>query len=113
MLKTLTTRCSVHAAFGAHLTRRVPTGEPASPLLRVILGKNRRGPYIIRRFFCSDSTDGSDPAEPAGLETKRAEAGEEAADSKSSSAIIPTVVRPEDCLTVSLFWKFTLIYYQH
>ncbi|KAL8553857.1 hypothetical protein ACS0TY_002216 [Phlomoides rotata] len=98
MLKVLTTRCSAQAAFGVHLSRRVPTGEPTSPLLRVILGQNRRSPYFVQRFFCSDSTDGSEPAEPT--ETKRVEAGDEAAESKSSSAIIPTVVRPEDCLTV-------------
>lgn len=87
MLKVLTNRCSSHAAFGAHLRR----GEPPSPLLRLILGRNNRTPYIIRRFFCSDSTDGSDP------DDARVKSPD---DSKSSSAIVPTLVRPEDCLTV-------------
>ncbi|KAL7082985.1 hypothetical protein ACP275_14G134300 [Erythranthe tilingii] len=99
MLKALTTRCSAHAAFGAQLRRHVPAGEPASPLLRVLRGQNRRSPYLFRRFFCSDSTDGSDPVDTAGLEAKRVDSGEEAAESKSS-AIVTTVVRPEDCLTV-------------
>lgn len=79
---------------------------PASPLLRALRGQNSTGRYFLRRFFCSDSTDGSDSAASAESEAKRVEEGEEAADSKSSSAIVPTVVRPEDCLTVSLFEEF-------
>lgn len=93
MLKVLTSRCSSHAAFGAHLRR----GEPASPLLRLIRGQNKRSPYIIRRFFCSDSTDGTDPDDASA----RLKSADEAADSKSSSAIVPTLIKPEDCLTVS------------
>ncbi|KAH6757966.1 lon protease 1 [Perilla frutescens var. hirtella] len=89
MLKVLTTRCSSRAAFGAHIRR----GEPASPLLRLILGQNKGTPYILRRFFCSDSTDGSDPDD-----AKRVKSPDAAAE--SSSAIVPTIVRPEDCLTV-------------
>ncbi|XP_047961093.1 lon protease homolog 1, mitochondrial-like [Salvia hispanica] len=98
MLKTLTARCSSHVAFGAHARRYVPVGEPASPLLRRIIGQNKRGLYIIRRF-CSDSTDGSDP-DDATVRVKSGGDGDEAAESKSSSAIVPTLVRPEDCLTV-------------
>lgn len=92
MLKVLTSRCSSHAAFGAHLRR----GELASPLLRLIRGQNKRSPYIIRRFFCSDSTDGTDPEDASA----RLKSADEAADSKSSSAIVPTLIKPEDCLTV-------------
>lgn len=50
-------------------------------------------------FFCSDSTDGSEPVEPE-TEAKRPEVEGEEAESKSSSAIVPTVFRPEDYLTV-------------
>lgn len=50
-------------------------------------------------FFCSDSTDGSEPVEPES-EAKRPEVEGEEAESKSSSAIVPTVFRPEDYLTV-------------
>ncbi|KAL0311501.1 UNVERIFIED_CONTAM: Lon protease, mitochondrial [Sesamum angustifolium] len=97
MLKALT-RCSSRVPLGAHLRGYVPAREPVSPLLRVPRGHNR-SPYLFRRFFCSDSTDGSDPVDPAGSEMKRVEAGEETPESKSSSAIVPTVVKPEDCLT--------------
>ncbi|KAL0328281.1 UNVERIFIED_CONTAM: Lon protease, mitochondrial [Sesamum calycinum] len=98
MLKALT-RCSSRVPLGAHLRGYVPAREPVSPLLRVPRGHNR-SPYLFRRYFCSDSTDGSDPVDPAGSEMKRVEAGEETPESKSSSAIVPTVVKPEDCLTV-------------
>ncbi|KAL0406429.1 UNVERIFIED_CONTAM: Lon protease1, mitochondrial, partial [Sesamum latifolium] len=98
MLKALT-RCSSRVPLGAHLRGYVPARETVSPLLRVPRGHNR-SPYLFRRFFCSDSTDGSDPVDPAGSEMKRVEAGEETPESKSSSAIVPTVVKPEDCLTV-------------
>ncbi|KAG8363897.1 hypothetical protein BUALT_Bualt19G0070300 [Buddleja alternifolia] len=97
MLKVLASRCSSQASFGAHLRQYVPAAEPVSPLLRVLRGQNRRSPYVVRRFFCSDSTDGSDPVDPAGSEAKQVEAGEE---SKASSAIVPTAIKPEDCLTV-------------
>ncbi|KAL0320393.1 UNVERIFIED_CONTAM: Lon protease, mitochondrial [Sesamum radiatum] len=100
MLKALT-RCSSQVPLGAHLRGYVPAREPVSPLLRVPRGHNR-SPYLFRRFFCSDSTDGSDPVDPAGSEMKRVEAGEETPESKSSSAIVPTVVKPEDCLTWDL-----------
>ncbi|KAL2247191.1 UNVERIFIED_CONTAM: Lon protease, mitochondrial [Sesamum indicum] len=98
MLKALT-RCSSRVPLGAHLHGYVPAREPVSTLLRVPRGHNR-SPHLFRRFFCSDSTDGSDPVDPAGSDMKRVEAGEETPESKSSSAIVPTVVKPEDCLTV-------------
>lgn len=100
MLKALTTRCSSHVAFGTHLRRlHVTAGEPASPLRRLILGQNKRSLFILRRF-CSDSSDGSTPDDGA----PRVKSGEDAAaESKLSSAIVPTVVRPEDCLTVGSY----------
>ncbi|KAL3843536.1 hypothetical protein ACJIZ3_000939 [Penstemon smallii] len=98
MLKVLTSTCRSHVPFGAHLRRHVSVGESASPLHRVLRGQNRKNTYLSRRFFCSDSTEGSDPVDP---NAKRVEAGEEAtAESKSSSAIVPTVFRPEDYLSV-------------
>ncbi|KAK4487336.1 hypothetical protein RD792_006055 [Penstemon davidsonii] len=98
MLKALTSTCRSHVSFGANLRRHVSVGESASPLHRVIRGQNRKNTYLSRRFFCSDSTEGSDPVDP---NAKRVEAGEEAtAESKSSSAIVPTVFRPEDYLSV-------------
>ncbi|KAL2490409.1 Lon protease1 [Abeliophyllum distichum] len=105
MLKVLTSTCRFHtgtSSFGAHL-RSGTTAETASPILRVLSslqGTNRKRPYLYRRFFCSDSSDGSDPAE-TGSEAKALDgsAGEDA-NSKSSSAIVPTVFRTEDYLTV-------------
>lgn len=111
MLKVLATSCRSHATFGTQLRRQLHAGEPASPLLRVLQGQNRRSPYLFRRFFCSDSSDGSDPVDAAGLEAKRVDAGEEEAESKSSSAIVPTIVRPEDCLTVSYFRNLLNLFY--
>ncbi|KAL2468660.1 Lon protease-like protein 1 [Forsythia ovata] len=104
-MEVLTSTCRFHtgtSSFGAHL-RPGTTAETASPILRVLSslrGTNRKSPYFYRRFFCSDSSDGSDPAE-AGSEAKALDgaAGEEA-NSKSSSAIVPTVFRTEDYLTV-------------
>lgn len=103
MLKVLTSNSrfsAVSSAFGSPV--RIGTGSNA-PLLRFLnslRSSRQNGPYLYRRFFCSDSTDGSDPA--AESEAKRAEPeGEEAVESKTSSAMVPTVFRPEDCLTVS------------
>nr|GLL29422.1 lon protease homolog 1, mitochondrial-like [Ipomoea trifida] len=102
MLKVLTSNSrfsAVSSAFGSPV--RIGTGSNA-PLLRFLnslRSSRQNGPYLYRRFFCSDSTDGSDPA--AESEAKRAEPeGEEAVESKASSAMVPTVFRPEDCLTV-------------
>ncbi|KAL3638242.1 ATP-dependent serine protease [Castilleja foliolosa] len=101
MLKALTASRSSHAYFGPQLRRYVPVGAPASPLLQALRGQNRRSPHYFRRFFCSDSSDGSEPVDPEGAKViKHIEVGGEATDSKSSSAIVPTLVRPEDCLTV-------------
>ncbi|KAL6560572.1 ATP-dependent serine protease [Orobanche gracilis] len=102
MLKALTgtARWSSYAYFGTHLRRYVPTGEPASSSFRVLRVQNRRSPYYFRRLFCSHSSDGAGPVDPPGSEAKHVEASEELTEAKSSSAIVPTVVRPEDCLTV-------------
>lgn len=112
MLKLLTLTCPIsriHVSttpFCNHLRHGT---ESDSPLLR-FLGSLKnpctsRGTYFYRRFFCSDSTDGSDPALESGSEAKRVESEGEDAESKSSSAIVPTVFRPEDCLTVSEDWS--------
>lgn len=117
MLKALTSTSrfsAVSSAFGPSV--RIGTGSN-TPLLRFLnslRSSRQKGPYFYRRFFCSDSTDGSDPA--AESEAKRAETeGEEAVESKSSSAMVPTVFRPEDCLTVSSIgtggmYMYTLFY---
>lgn len=108
MLKLLTSTCpqSRITPFCNHLRHGTKSN---SPLLR-FLGSLKnpctsRSTYFYRRFFCSDSTDGSDPALESGSEAKRVESEGEDAESKSSSAIVPTVFRPEDCLTVSEDWS--------
>ncbi|CAA2973373.1 lon protease homolog 1, mitochondrial-like [Olea europaea subsp. europaea] len=105
MLKVLSSTCRFQAAtssFGPQL-RPGSTTESASPILRVLnslRGTNKRSPYFYRRFFCSDSSDGSNPGE-TGSKVKEVDgSGSEVAESKSSSAIVPTVFRPEDYLTV-------------
>lgn len=75
------------------------------PLLQVLgslRSSNRRGRYLYWRFFCSDSTDGSEPNSEAASEAKQAGGESQGgdADSQASAAIVPTVFRPEDCLTV-------------
>lgn len=101
MLKAVASTClqsRFHAAttaFNPHLLRHA--AESNSPLLGVLRSlkgpnySNSRSSYFFRRFFCSDSSEGSDPV---------AESAAEDADAKSSSAIVPTVFKPEDCLTV-------------
>ena len=96
MLKLFSSR--VH-----HLTPAIRPGPRASvdsPLFKALsqlTGLNRRSSSLGHRvFFCSDSAS---DAEAAAAEVAEAEA--EVADSKSSSAIVSTNPRPEDCLTVS------------
>lgn len=68
-------------------------------VLSQLRGVNRWSPNSCgRAFFCSDSSDVSDPV--VGAEGKAAEAAADEAESKASSAIVPTSPRPEDCLTV-------------
>ncbi|XP_052191805.1 lon protease homolog 1, mitochondrial-like [Diospyros lotus] len=109
MLKALSSSClrgRIHASttptpLSPHLRH---ANESNSPLLRVLSSLKRSNPrnhnLCHRLFFCSDSKDGSEPVEAA-AESKGAEAeAEEAESNKSSSAIVPTVFRPEDYLTV-------------
>ncbi|OAO90645.1 LON_ARA_ARA [Arabidopsis thaliana] len=100
MLKLFTSSASrVH-----HLTpvSRVVGSSPVEcPLFKAlsqITGWNRRSTSLGHRaFFCSEPTNGEAAAE---AETKAVESDSEVSDSKSSSAIVPTNPRPEDCLTV-------------
>lgn len=90
-----------------HLTPAIRAGagprSVESPLLKALsqlTGLNRRSNSLGHRvFFCSDSA--SDAESAAEAEAKVAESDAEGSDSKSSSAIVSTNPRPEDCLTVS------------
>ncbi|CDP18248.1 unnamed protein product [Coffea canephora] len=106
MLKAVASTClqsRFHVATTAFYPYLRHASESNSPLLRVLGSlkgpnySNRRGPYFFRRFFCSDSSE--DSAE-SGAEARRVETDGEDADSKSTAAIVPTVFKPEDCLTV-------------
>lgn len=81
-----------------------PVESPLFKALSQLTGWNRRSAsFGHRAFFCSEPTDGASDAEAAAeTEAKAAESDSEGSDSKSSSAIVPTNPRPEDCLTVSL-----------
>ncbi|XP_010455047.2 PREDICTED: lon protease homolog 1, mitochondrial-like isoform X2 [Camelina sativa] len=100
MLKLFTSSASrVH-----HLTPAIRVGSTSpveSPLFKALsqlTGWNRRSASLGQRaFFCSEPTDGEAAAE---AEAKAVESDSEGSDSKSSSAIVPTSPRPEDCLTV-------------
>jgi len=106
MLKLFTSSASrVH-----HLTpvSRVVGSSPVEcPLFKAlsqITGWNRRSTSLGHRaFFCSEPTNGEAAAE---AETKAVESDSEVSDSKSSSAIVPTNPRPEDCLTVCVTMAF-------
>ncbi|CAL5341078.1 unnamed protein product [Camellia sinensis] len=104
MLKALSSSClrlrfhSTPSSLPSHLRHGTDSNSPLLRVLDSLRGSNRRNPNFCQRlFFCSDSTDGSEPVEPE-TEAKRPEVGE--AEAKSSSAIVPTVFRPEDYLTV-------------
>ncbi|KAG8099029.1 hypothetical protein GUJ93_ZPchr0013g35310, partial [Zizania palustris] len=78
--------------------------EVRSPLLRV-LGALRGGRVSTlgrKARFCSNSSGSDSEAAAAAAEAKAedAVAAEGEADGKTSSAILPTSPRPEDCLTV-------------
>ncbi|KAJ9681760.1 hypothetical protein PVL29_017913 [Vitis rotundifolia] len=101
MLKVIS--CSGLQGRFRNITPSLRQGTRSSaPLLRVLSqlrGVNRWSPNSCgRAFFCSDSSDVSDPV--VGAEGKAAEAAADEAESKASSAIVPTSPRPEDCLTV-------------
>ncbi|KAI8023467.1 hypothetical protein LOK49_LG03G03503 [Camellia lanceoleosa] len=106
MLKALSSSClrlrfhSTPSSLPSHLRHGTDSNSPLLRVLDSLRGSNRRNPNFCQRlFFCSDSTDGSEPVEPE-TEAKRPEVEGEEAESKSSSAIVPTVFRPEDYLTV-------------
>uniref|UniRef100_A0A0E0LQ19 Lon protease homolog, mitochondrial n=1 Tax=Oryza punctata TaxID=4537 RepID=A0A0E0LQ19_ORYPU len=76
--------------------------EVRSPLLRV-LGTLRGGRVSTlgrRARFCSNSAGSDSEAAAAEAKAEDAVAAEGEADGKASSAIVPTVLRPEDCLSV-------------
>ncbi|KAF3535177.1 hypothetical protein F2Q69_00024929 [Brassica cretica] len=86
-----------------HLSPAIRPGASSvdSPFFKALshlTGLNRRSTSLGGRrvFFCSDNA--SDAAAEA--EAKAAESDSDGADAKSSSAIVPTNPRPEDCLTV-------------
>lgn len=102
MLKALTSSCLNARSYTKTLHSKLRHGVESSnsPLLRLLDSlrgdSNRINPNFCKRaFFCSDST--TDGSEEAAAEVKKAEV-EEA--SKSSSAIVPTVIKPDDYLTV-------------
>ncbi|XAR52688.1 Endopeptidase La [Bertholletia excelsa] len=106
MLKALSSSCmrgrlsTVPSTFPSHLRHATDSNSPLRRVLSSLRGSRSRNPNLCQRlFFCSDSTDGSEPVE-AVAEAKKAEVEGEEAESKSSSAIVPTVFRPEDYLTV-------------
>ncbi|PQP99773.1 lon protease homolog 1 mitochondrial [Prunus yedoensis var. nudiflora] len=103
MLKRLSSSSSclqarVHS-LGPNLGLHPGPTELASPFLRVLgsLTGLARPNSSRRAFFCSDASDGSDQV----VEVEVKKAGTDGdAESKSSSAIVPTNPRPEDYLTV-------------
>ncbi|PSS00218.1 Lon protease [Actinidia chinensis var. chinensis] len=99
MLKALSSSCLRGRFTASALPSCVRLNSPARRVVAPLSGSNRWNPNLYRRFFCSDSSDGSEPIETV-AESKRVEVEGEEAESKSSSAIVPTVFRPEDYLTV-------------
>lgn len=92
-------------SLGPNLGLRPGPTELSSPFLRVLgsLTGLTRPNSSRRAFFCSDASDGSDQV--VEVEAKKAGTDGEA-ESKSSSAIVPTNPRPEDYLTVGWLWCF-------
>ncbi|KAI4349898.1 hypothetical protein L6164_010441 [Bauhinia variegata] len=105
MLKLISSSCiqsRVHRLGPGLLPVSRPGTESTTPLMKVLsslVGLSWRNVNLGSRvFFCSDSSDGSDQVVEA--EVKAAESGANEAESKGSSAIVPTYPRPEDYLTV-------------
>ncbi|KAL1815567.1 hypothetical protein ACET3Z_018141 [Daucus carota] len=101
MLKTLKSTCvqaRLHGfttPFQSHL--RYGSSQITSPLLRMVNSVGNLNPSLNKRvYFCTDSSDGSSVV----MESKGVEEGAAEPDSKSSSAMVPTVFRPEDYLAV-------------
>ncbi|KAH7676566.1 Lon protease bacterial/eukaryotic-type protein [Dioscorea alata] len=101
MLKILSLSC-LQGRFRTQPTRLPHSywngGDSRSPLSRVLRslrsGDGANAVYYRRVFFCSESGGGGDqPIEAKAVEEVEAE-------SKASSAIVPTNPRPEDYLTV-------------
>lgn len=103
MLKLLSSSSCLPTRVHSMASSAIRTGscESTKPLFRVLnslTGFTRNSPNLGRRaFFCSDSSDGSEQV--VEIDGKGSESG---AESKSSSAIVPTNPRPEDYLTVGL-----------
>lgn len=103
MLKVVNSSC-FRSRFHSLAPSLRPAAESESPLVRVLGslrglgGRNTR--LSGRAFFCSDASDGSQPV--VEIDAKVEEAGAEDAESKSTSAIIPTNPRPEDYMTVGI-----------
>ncbi|XP_022965560.1 lon protease homolog 1, mitochondrial [Cucurbita maxima] len=101
MLKVVNSSCFRSRLHNLSPSLR-PAAESESSLVRVLGslrglgGRNTR--LSGRAFFCSDASDGSQPV--VEIDAKVEEAGAEDAESKSTSAIIPTNPRPEDYMTV-------------
>ena len=108
MLKALSSSCLRGRFTASALPSCVRLNSPARRVVASLNDSNRRSPNLCRRFFCSDSSDGSDPIETV-AESKQVEVEGGEAESKASSAIVPTVFRPEDYLTVSFIY-YTYIF---
>ncbi|CAH9073931.1 unnamed protein product [Cuscuta epithymum] len=104
MLKVLTSISRYNSASSAFSHHARPYRDSNSPLNRVlssIRSSRQKGTYFRTRFFCSDNTNGPDPPAEAGAEAKQGEVEVEgAAEATNSAAMVPTVFRPEDCLSV-------------
>lgn len=102
MLKVLSSSSRFYNHVSARTTTAIRHGsESPTPLLRLLNSLRRSSSpnpnlYCLR-FFCSDSSDASDPAADAkaldGDSTKEAE-------SKSSASIVPAVFKPDECFQV-------------
>ncbi|CAH9145044.1 unnamed protein product [Cuscuta epithymum] len=104
MLKVLTSISHYNSASSAFSHHARPYRDSNSPLNRVlssIRSSRQKGTYFCTRFFCSDNTNGPDVPAEAGAEAKQGEVEVEgAAEATNSAAMVPTVFRPEDCLSV-------------
>ncbi|OMP09359.1 hypothetical protein COLO4_05554 [Corchorus olitorius] len=110
MLKLLSSSSSrVHCLTTATPSLRVkPDSNSVFHALGRLTGLTRRSPTssLFRACFCSDSSDGSGSGSGSGaepvveVEVKGEDSESNAADTKSSSAIVSTYPRPEDYLTV-------------
>ncbi|KAI9186577.1 hypothetical protein LWI28_018737 [Acer negundo] len=96
--------CRAQALAAPTLRTAVESSSSSSPFFKALselTGLNRRNRSLAhRRFFCSDSS-GDGGNEGTLIEVDLAEKAEsDAAETKSSSAIVSTNPRPEDYLTV-------------